>query len=78
VTAIYLGCDEDAVAYMAGVAFGCWYCLDMFWVNKQDLYIWSMVFAGLAIVCALPLYRIRQPWLVYACICMTSLFAACP
>jgi len=49
-----------------------WIC---FWVNKQDLYIWSMVFAGLAIVCALPLYRIRQPWLVYACICMTSLFA---
>ena len=49
-----------------------WIC---FWVNKQDLYIWSMVFAGLAIVCALPLYRIRQPGLVYACICMTSLFA---
>lgn len=47
-----------------------------FFVNKPKIYLWCVLFAGMAITSVLLLYRIKRLWLVYTCICLASVFVA--
>jgi hypothetical protein len=47
-----------------------------FCVNKPQLYLWCVLFAGMAIASGLLLCRLKHLWLIYAGICLASVFLA--